>query len=117
VVRSLANRRSGRAAKIGQHTAGTYFQIWRLTSLTSRRAGSKALGINTLKNCCQFYRLYPDIHPSLGSTGYPSRSLRLSHRHGVLSEGLRKDLSVALGPRRTGGSTLGFFLYGAKTKR
>lgn len=79
--------------------------------------GLKGLRISMLKNCRQFYRVYPDIRQSLAAPGYPSRSLRLSHRHNVLSVGLRKDLPVALGPRRTGGSTLGFVLYEAKTKR
>jgi len=49
-------------AKIAQHTASDYFQIWRVTS---RRAGSRAWGLACLKNCRQFYRLYPGIRQSL----------------------------------------------------
>jgi hypothetical protein len=49
-------------AKIAQHTASGYFQIWRVTS---RRAGSRAWGLACLKNCRQFYRLYPGIRQSL----------------------------------------------------
>jgi DUF1016 N-terminal domain len=79
--------------------------------------GLKGLRISMLKNCRQFYRVYPDIRPSLAAPGYPSRSLRLSHRHNVLSVGLRKDLPSSARPSSDRRQHVGFVLYEAKTKR